>query len=73
MQSEVVRMTEQVSGAQQRLEEREASAGREQARADALLESLRAEHSHVVSNLEERCVHTHIHSYSITRIQSLVH
>ena len=55
VQSEVVRLTEQLTGCTLRLEEREASAGREQSRSEGLLESLRSEFSQTRSSLEERC------------------
>ena len=55
VQSEVVRLTEQLAGCRLRLEEREASAGREQSRSEGLLESLRSEFSQTRSSLEERC------------------
>lgn len=54
MQAEVVRLTEQLSSAQQRLEEKESSARQEQSRTDKLLESLRGDYSHSKSSLEER-------------------
>lgn len=52
----MVRLTEQLSGAQQMLEEREASARREQSRTDELLDSIRGDYNHSKSSLEERCV-----------------
>ena len=61
-----MRLTEQLAGARQRLEERESSASREQARTEALLETLRTEYSHTKSSLEERymcvlCVCTYMY------------
>ena len=55
-QAEVVRLTEQLAGAQQRVRERESCSDREQSRMDGVLESLRAEYSQAKSSLEERCM-----------------
>ena len=55
LQSEVVRLTEQLGTSQQRLEERETAVTREQTRNEGLLESLRSEFSATRRGLEERC------------------
>ena len=56
VQAEVVRLTEQLAGAQRRLEEKEASTHREQGRTDGLLETLREEFDRSKTSLEERSV-----------------
>ena len=55
LQSEVARLKDQLEASRERLEEREADAGREQSRSQELLESLRSEFSAARSGLEERC------------------
>ena len=55
LQSEVARLKDQLGASRERLEDREADAGREQSRSRELLESLRSEFSAARIGLEERC------------------
>ena len=54
-QTEVARLTEQLTSCRQRLGERETSAERDQSRNEAFLESLRSEFKQTRVGLEERC------------------